>query len=367
MERIEQFDSVQDPFNTNNFLTGEINKTEGSKYGQRRLTHINRMKCVEQIIYCTPKIHYPFNRFGKFYYRNTPEVSPVYEKYDGTNIVGYQYIYRKKVFVTYKTRLRPVLGTSRYGDFVGLWKEMLEKYPHIPDIIKKYDVNLSFELYGVLNKLLIIYPFRLDLILIFALDRFTGQIELPDRFQDYFPTAKVYYNIKPQHDFPSFYKRIAGEIESTNVVISKDEIKGSEGAVVYVREENQWKQWKLKPETIFGIHTAPGLNQISIRTTVYNALENTSIQDLTYSIVVDLLEEEFQPRDIIDRKTLILKIIEEVKGEILDRHKSIDLYKKFGVSILQDKVQVMQFLSQHFEKGKMRYIYTILKAYEGEK
>ena len=65
-EVLRKFEDSQDPFNPTNFLTGYIDIAQGDNYGQLLLNHINGMKCKEQIIYSTHKIHYQFDRLCRF-------------------------------------------------------------------------------------------------------------------------------------------------------------------------------------------------------------------------------------------------------------------------------------------------------------
>ena len=143
-ETLRKFENIQDPFNPSNFLTGYITIDQGDHYGQLQLTHINGMQCKDQIIYSTPKMHYPFNKLGHFYFKFLDKPVQMYDKKDGTNIVSFKYIYRKKIYLTYKTRLNPVLGSSRFGNFYCMWCEMLEKYPNINQMAQDHDINTSF-------------------------------------------------------------------------------------------------------------------------------------------------------------------------------------------------------------------------------
>jgi len=96
-----------------------------------------------------------------------------------SNILGFTYHDADgKVYTSYKTRLMPFLKEShKFGDFFGMWKEMLEKYPNIPTLIKDNDCNLSFELYGKRNKVMVEYEASLDCALLFGVKE--GGIIIP--------------------------------------------------------------------------------------------------------------------------------------------------------------------------------------------
>jgi len=311
-------------------------------------------------------MNYPYNRQGTFFFRwGVPTVSPAYQKYDGTAIVAYAYEHRGKIYKTYKTRMSPVLHSSRFGDFEGMWKEMLARYSQIPDYISM-ERTLIFELYGVRNKHLILYPIPLDTVLLFGINRQNQTIILPEEIQaNGLPTPTIYYHIEPKHDFPDFYQRIRGEIEATNEITDIG-IRGSEGAVIYIKnEEGDWVHYKCKPEAVMAIHCKPGLGKRDILTTCYNALENVPLEELDFEIVKALLLEEITEREIESRRDIILKCIQEVKEEVTIRQTLIDHYYKLGISIKDNKVQVMRHMSQFYPKHRMRYVYAILSALEG--
>jgi len=366
-ETKKKFENIQDLFNPNNYLTGYIDVQQGDNYGQLLLTHINNMKCKEQIIYSTPKMHYPFNKHGAFYFKELEDTISTYNKIDGTNIISYKYIYRKKEYLTFKTRLNPILNNSKFGNFFKMWKEILEKYPEIIEIATEEDVNLSFELYGVLNKHLILYPTRLDTKLLFALNRYTGDIIPPEKYKNELPIVDKYCDIKKGIYFPNYYKKIVDDIEFTNDYSNKDEIKGLEGCVLYIKDnEGKYKQWKAKPKTIFELHTKGGMSKNSIATTCYNALENVSLDELNYDFVAELLKEEYTETEIQRNEFRIKDILQLVKEEVVKRNNIIETYQKLNLSLKENKNTLMREMSKYFNKKDMRYIYSILEAYEGE-
>jgi len=360
-----EFKDVVDVFNPDHLLSGYMCTESGKYYGSLWLTHINGMQCEAQFIMSAPKMYYPHNRFGKFFFHHTLEVSPAYQKYDGTAIICYVYRFRRKEYVTYKTRMTPVMHSFESYDFVKMWREMLERYPAIKRL-PSMERTAVCELYGIRNKHLIIYPTPLDTALIFGIDRKSEQILLPESFTTEVPTATVYYQIKPENNFEDFYKRIRGELENTNKTTDFG-IEGSEGSVVYVKDpELGWVQWKCKPESVMAVHAKPGLNKQDILTTCYNALENVSVEELTYTFVKELLLEEITDREVEARQDLVWKCINDVKFEVKLRNEVLQKYKEFGVKLMEDKRQVMRYMSQFCPKDKMRYVYSIISAMEGK-
>jgi len=367
--KTHKFEDVVDVFNPGNELTGYICSESSKYYGAIYLTHINGMQCEQgQIILSSPKMHYPYNRNGRFHFYNTPDISPAYEKYDGTAIIAYAYKFKKRTYVTYKTRMTPILQSFELYNFEEMWREILLKYPNIVDL-PTMNRTIVFELYGVRNKHLIIYPTPLDAILLFGINRKTGQVMIPEEVYNTsrIPIPKVYYHIQSHHNFEDFYKRIRGEIEDLNET-TDDGIIGSEGSVIYVKDrEFGWIQWKAKPETVQSIHQAPGLSRKDTITTCYNALENVDLEGLTYRYVKELLMEEITDREVEARKPLVLKCIEMVKEEVYVRNTVIEKYKECGLTLKENKQDVMRHMSRSYPKNQMRYVYTILLAMEGGK
>jgi len=246
-----------------------------------------------------------------------------------------------------------------------MWSTVLEKYPQIHDITLKDNFNLSFELYGILNKHLIIYPVKVDAMLLFCIHRDTGEIIPPTRYDSVLPNPSIHTLTLIDQKFQNVYKSIQKKIEESNKVLSDTSIEGTEGCVIYeLKEDDTWKLWKLKPPSILAIHQAPGITKKDIMITCYNALENVDINKLTYEVVSELLEEEFEKYVIEKIEDKINKIIKIVIIEIKERYEAIRIYELDGISILKDKRKVMRRISEYFDSKKMRYIYTILEAYE---
>lgn len=159
-----QLFGLNDPFNPNNFVEGFLCTRAANDYGSLMISKVNGTKCP-QLIQGTPKLHYPFDKNGNWNFPSARKIL-VYEKLDGTNVVQYVYGDKKQTYTSYKTRLRPFLSDGRFGDFFGMWQDMLKKYPNINKIAET-GVAYSFELYGYLNRHLIEYSVGLDCALLF--------------------------------------------------------------------------------------------------------------------------------------------------------------------------------------------------------
>jgi hypothetical protein len=365
-QRVRPF-SVFDSFNGFN-LEGFISSSE-SRYGCMVITKIDNY-LTEQIIIGTPKQKYPFDRKGKFSFPETKEIN-VYEKYDGTNILAYGYKLKKKTHITYKTRLNPVIGKTVWGDFVGLWKEMINMFPEIPEFSELYinkGLNLSFELWGARNKHLIEYEVPLTVSLLFAIKNDISSpeivdIEEIDMLGWEIPKAFKETKITSKNDLFSWYQKFRNETEATNKSTEDGYIKGSEGYVWYLRDVNdKIHQFKCKPQSVEEIHwAAGGITKASIWTTIINAYEDHSA--VTFEIVKELLLEEFDERSIDAHKSLIELLMKEVKREIDFRNKVLSEYESLDLDFRKNKVEVMRTLSKKFEKVEMKKVFSILDSH----
>jgi hypothetical protein len=60
----------------------------------------------------------------------------IYEKLDSTNVLAYRYKDADgNSYLTYKLRLYPVLRNGRWGPFLDMLKELVQKYPLIPQLV----------------------------------------------------------------------------------------------------------------------------------------------------------------------------------------------------------------------------------------
>jgi len=121
--------AMQDPFN-NNFVEGFISHHSGDDYGALLIQRVNNDK-VPQLVYCTPKIAYPFDQSGNWHWPKA-KVIERYEKIDGTNIFQFRYKdIRGHEYISYKTRIMPFVQNSRFGPFLDMWRELLKGNPII--------------------------------------------------------------------------------------------------------------------------------------------------------------------------------------------------------------------------------------------
>lgn len=355
-ENLRPFEET-DPF-SGNLISGFLCNIGDHRYGALYIYAVNSIPVKNQIVWSTPRMGYPFDRNGVYRWPSADKIN-LYEKLDGTNIIGYKYVAKNTGFITFKTRLTPVLRPSRWGDFLEMWKEILKEHPDIPGLVYTTGLNLSFELYGNMNKHTVIYDHKLDVALLFGIGGILEPyIVDPEEIECRIPKAKKYTEITNTSDLTSYYKKAEGEAEAVNEY-TEFGIKGTEGYVWYLHSEAGVKQLKCKPTSIKDIHfSGSGLGKHSVRTTVINAYEH--VDEVTYEVVKELLLEEFDEVLIDIKDKLIRRTMIEVEEEMDFRNKVLGLYEEKDLDVLGDKVNTMRTLSKHFEKKEMKKVYWVL-------
>ena len=338
-----------DPFNPKNLVKGRVIRGGGKNYGSLEILEINGEEAYQKIL-CTPKFTYPFDKEGRLVFSSTIETIEAYDKLDGTNIYQYHYVHKKNAYVTYKTRLRPFLSNN-YGEFLTMWKRMLEKYPGIEKMPFDYPVSdgFSYELYGSENTHLIEYDTPLDCAMLFGI--MGGNICPPSWFDPAFrgvPQARLKMEIKGKEDFSKLYQANQEEMDS-QLVEQESTYKGSEGEMWYgyIPKDNSWVVFKCKPHQIEQIHwsSSTAIHRNTIRGAALNGLE--SFETLTVDNVKILLAEEFDAESIKKSESRIKKIVDDINA---------DLYYFGEVERLLDKSEPMS------RGDTMRYLIQELKS-----
>lgn len=353
-----------DPIHPQHTLKGYISRKSDHRYGAVAITHINN-KNAYQLLYATPKQHYPFGKDGKFIFPRAKEVE-VYEKLDGTNVCAYRYRFEGSTFQTYKLRLFPVLRNSKFGNFLDLWMEMLEKYPQLSTICHTNNCSVSFELYGSRNTHLITYPVPLDIALLFGVDT-DARIIPPAKLDNQgIPVARQLARITSGAELVAQYKRIQTETENANTQNPDETINGSEGAVWYLLDEKgTTTQFKCKPESVEQIHWGTGaIDANVIKATAHNVLETEDV--ITYEATVELLKEEFSEEQVEISETRIRKVVTELVEWYAFNREVMEIYEKMDVDFHEDKGTVMRAMSKHFPKNAMKKVGYILKNTGGK-
>jgi len=345
---------VVDPFSGLE-LSGFLSLKPDSRYGALALLEVAGRPVPQQIL-ATPKLHYPFNKKGEF---NFPAIHhiDIYEKLDGTNVLAYRFMDANGEWhTTYKLRLYPVLRNGRWGNFLDMWKEVLERYPSISELPEINQCSLSFELYGSRNPHLIAYKIPLDCALLFGIDPL-GNCTPPSGLDaSGIPTPRNFGNLSPHNNPVEEYQRIREQLEKEVQTLEGGTLSGSEGTVWYVTTaSDEVILFKCKPESVEAIHWKGGISKEAVIATCWNLLETED--EIQYPSLERLLLEEYLQDDIDRFREHIDRCIVGVMADLDFRKRVLDAYKATGVKISDDKAAVMRALSHQFPRGDMKRVY----------
>jgi len=241
-----------------------------------------------------------------------------------------------------------------------MWNEVLDMYPEINDVCWKSSHNLSFELYGKRNKVIIEYNVPLDTKLIFMIDK-DDNIITPQNCVYDIPKLEPLVILKKIDS--KYYIQYQNELEEAlEYDDDKEHIKGKEGVVWYFIKDKNVTQVKCKPPTILELHWKPDvISYESIYTTVINSFENfdePTIKDVNF-----LLSEEFSWQLIDKSQERLEKILKHIISNKKLQFELAQEYKKLGIDINDDKSAVMRHFGNLYPKDKARRIFTLLNAY----
>ena len=356
---LESFDVI-DPFSSLR-LAGYLSLKPDYRYGALALLKVGGREAPQRIL-ATPKLHYPFDRNGAFHFPSVKQID-IYEKLDGTNILAYQFKdAQDNSHVTYKLRLHPVLRNGKWGNFLDMWNEMLERYPQIPELPAINRCSLSFELFGARNAHLMLYDTPLDCALLFGVDadgRYRSIDEI-DRLEVPVPTHLS--SLRAGEDPVAAYGRIREKLQATIQSRDDDKLSGHEGAVWYVTTKNMERVlFKCKPESVEAIHWNGGVNKAAVMATCWNLLETEDFLD--YGKLERLLLEEYSQTEIDAFRGHIDACIADVSEELRFRDRVLEAYDKIRIKLAEDKASVMRKLSTEFPRPLMKKVFTLISRY----
>jgi hypothetical protein len=363
---LQPFDTA-DPFNAGLRLEGFLSQRPDHRYGGLALLRVDGQP-VPQVIYATPKLHYPFGKDGQFHFPPIQRAH-LYEKLDGTNVLAYRYRDADGGWrLTYKLRLAPTVRNSKWGPFLEMWKELLAKHPAIPHLVEANGCHVSFEMYGARNAHLIAYPTDLAVAVLFGVRPADASIVAPFQLDARdVPLAPLLGELDGREDPVAKFAALRAEMEQRNRPAAEEKLEGIEGAVWYVTEPSgRVTMWKCKPESVEAIHWAVGINKPAVIATCWNALETSDV--LTYEVLLPLLLEEYQPDDIERFRPHIDDAIRAVNREFEFRQRVGALYAELqaqGMSIQADKAAVMRALAPKFRREEMKRVYAAILAQGG--
>jgi hypothetical protein len=353
---------VADPFHDELPLQGFLCQRPDHRYGALALMRVGGHR-VPQVVYATPKLHYPFGKDGRFHF---PPIATahIHEKLDGTNVLAYHYTDAAgQRRLTYKLRLSPVLRNSKWGPFLDYWRELIARHPDLPELAEANACHISFEMYGARNTHLIAYDEALAAAVLFGVDAQTAAPIPPSRLKTgSVPAAPLLAELRADDDPVVRFAALREEIEKNNSAAADDKIRGSEGAVWFVTEPGgRVTLWKCKPESVEAIHWATGINKVAVIATCWNALETAD--ELTYETLLPLLLEEYQIDDIekfranIDDAIAHVRTEQEFRGRVRAAYEALTAA---GLSITRDKTAVMRALSTKFRREEMGRVYAAI-------
>ena len=371
---------VEDPFNQQNTLEGNIIIGPGKYYGALNIKIINGKEVSDVVDYATPKLEYPFSKGFNYKFPSASELK-TFRKYDGTNVFMHRYYVRGGGrFTSYKVRLWPFLR----GKFLPLWNEILEMHPSIPDL---YDMNpdlllsgFAFEMYGGRNPHLMRYSNPLDAVVLFAVT-LKGEV-IPPHLLETGDVPKAEFIKDITKDYVFNYEQDQAEFGRGLTVVSQEDddfiqFSGEEGAVWYLREKETglWRMFKCKPAEILKIHwEASTIEQATCQMTAQNVLE--SEDTATVENVSALLQEEFSKKAIASSLIRIKKAVDVVNGNAELDKRIVDalkahietgggLYSTFSRD--SNVPDVMRILSKSFDRGDMKAVYQRFMLMRGGK
>lgn len=347
-----------DPFNNDQEVEGFLSQKPDHRYGALAILRVAGQP-APQVIAATPKLHYPFDRAGTFRFPPVRRIT-LREKIDGTNVLAYRYRDAGgATFLTYKLRLAPFLRNGRWGDFLDLWRELLERYPSIPSLVDRNDCHLSFEMYGSRNSHLIEYEIPLETAVLFGVDADWGlvpieRLELPGA-----PVAALLAELKAEDDPVERYAAWRAEIEKGNRDGEEGRIVGMEGAIWCVEAvDGSFSLMKCKPESVEAIHWTAGINKAAVLATCRNLLETQD--ELTFETLKPLLLEEYDSAEIDGFREHIDECLGQIRAEVEYTERVLTAYAATGKSINTEKGEVMRELSHQFPRGEMKKVYAAL-------
>jgi hypothetical protein len=265
--------------------------------------------------------------------------------------------------------LRPFVGESKFGDFKRLWDEMRIKY-RTDELVRSIGMNLSFELYGKRNKILLDYNESLEARLLFGIQNGgkiipPTEIEFPESFD--VPKAFLIESFPGGKDFEMQYNRVRDGLNKQLIVVKVEvdgeekieSLSGMEGAVIYIVKDGAI-QFKAKPDVVQDIHWAAskGIPYHSIYTTIINAYEETD--EPTFELIHSLLLEEFDESQIERRRITIYKMMDAIKFEKKLKAELREEYLKNNFNIREDKVSCMRHFGKLYDKRLAGKIFRYL-------
>ncbi len=358
-------------------FAGYICRHESEKLGMLAITELAGQERLE-FVYAMPKIHYPYeyDRDGRPMVaisvpQNTADARFTL-KLDGTAIIFYPLkdAAGAVLEVLPRTRLQPVLAASRWGDWWKLLDEAMPDRARVQEAVSVQDAVLIFELWGYRNPHLVSYGTPLALTLHTAVRHrkvasFRRLSDIAARYGfDLIPTLEV--AAPNAAGLAEAYRRWQDRMEAANQAAGS-EVYTQEGAILVLSTAETATYWKCKPPSIEEIHWAGSgeISKESIVQALHKMLENG--YDFAPGHVEDLhamLEADFDPRQIEGAVDLIQREFLDFSVEMQRRAWLRQMVEDSGLDV-RDLPNLMRYLSQHYPKREMSWVYASVKAIYG--
>lgn len=164
----------EDPLNKGNMICGYVCRKKGTMQGSLLITHVNGVRCENQLIYGTPKLQYPYeSTSSRKFLKLKADAVWVSEKWNGMNVVFYKYFDAfGELYITGKSKGTAFLSDGDFGNFLSLTREVLNFHSNFMtedlhgDLMLLLDEeiqSISMELCGNKEPHLVKYNFDLEL------------------------------------------------------------------------------------------------------------------------------------------------------------------------------------------------------------
>ncbi len=358
-------------------LAGFLCRQESDWLGTLALTQVAGRERLE-LIPGMPKIPYPYQVDRKGQVQLVIPIPPRATdarftiKLDGTCILWYPLRddAGNVLEVIPRTRLQPVLTPSRWGDWNALLAEALPDRTPVERAVREQDVVLAFELWGYRNPHLVSYETPLALTLhtgvrhhkLLAFPRLAHiakiyDCQLVESIQVATPDAA---------GLAAAYRAWQEKMEAANVAAGADRYV-QEGAVLVISTARVAHYYKCKPPAIEEIHwrTDQSIGREVIRQALYKMRENG--YDFANGRVEDLiaeLENDFQKPHVEQQEGLIRRVWTEYVVELQKKEWLRGLVDQSGLDP-RDRPNLMRYLSQHYPRKDMRWVYAAVAEMYG--
>ena len=370
--RWRQFINMQDPYNTDNFLTGWIQMTGGDEYDTLLISEVNDRPAPQRLA-GTPKTAYPYRR-DRAWLLNHAEQILSSDKYDGSNICQYSYQDADgNHFTSFKMRIRPFVPAY----FQVMLNQTLRRYPKVAALRMEPGENMIYELYGRQNPMLIEYDVDIELIAICRRRPDNNDMEPATAGNPAFDRLDCH--VAYATEATGWRQNIQAEYVRRQTVHSQGlreqerdgerTFTGQEGEMFYVQFADGDRQTagpftrliKLKPPEIEEIHQASDfVPRAEIEATARNVWEMAD--DPEVDDLISMLAEDWTQQQISKSTETIQTVLAQAKEKRAFEDGVLADYRQAFPpgAIRQDKKTVMNHMSTIYPRQIMQKVYSAL-------